>query len=258
MPRFLSFLFCCTSFVCFSQSLLPHQHAHAHNDYKQIHPLKDALQNRFTSVEADVHLQDGKLWVSHNHPDKNTPSLEKLYLTPLDSLLKRNSGKIYAETESPFYLMLDIKTEAGITFLAIQKALQSYPRLRCVRENCPVKIFVSGNRPVSTMVKEGYAGIGLDGRPDDLGKGYSADLMPVISDHFKNWSDWNGISKPSTQDFQRIKDLAQRVHDEKKKLRLWAIPDNEVAWEALLDAGVDLINTDHLAELNHFLNQKRL
>jgi alkaline phosphatase len=60
------------------------------------------------------------------------------------------------------------------------------------------------------------------------------------------------------KDVARIKALAQRIHTEGKKLRLWAIPDNEVVWEALLNAGVDLINTDHLRELNSFLKKKGL
>jgi alkaline phosphatase len=60
------------------------------------------------------------------------------------------------------------------------------------------------------------------------------------------------------EELQRIKALAQRVHAEGKKLRLWAIPDTETAWKVLLAAGVDLINTDHLPELNAFLTSKGL
>jgi hypothetical protein len=32
------------------------------------------------------------------------------------------------------------------------------------------------------MILEGYQGIALDGRPPDLNRGNSSDLMPVISD----------------------------------------------------------------------------
>ena len=59
-------------------------------------------------------------------------------------------------------------------------------------------------------------------------------------------------------DLQRVRNLAQRVHAEGKKLRLWAIPDNEMAWAELLDAGVDFINTDELKKLNDFLSQREL
>ena len=66
-------------------------------------------------------------------------------------------------------------------------------------------------------------------------------------------SDWNGEGSPSTVDLKRINALSSRVHAEGKKLRLWAIPDNPNGWRALLNAGVDIINTDHLSELQEFM-----
>ena len=243
--------------IAFSQSHFPHLQAHAHNDYEHARPLKDALANGFISVEADVHLQNDKLLVSHNRPGPKAQTLEQLYLKPIDSLLSVNRGKVYPDFEGPFFLMIDCKTDAESTLLAIQKELKQYPMLLCLSQNCAVKIFLSGNRDLSTMMKEGYRGIGLDGRPSDLGKNYSNELMPVISDHFRNWSSWNGKSKPSIEDLEKVKTLAARVHAEGKKLRLWAIPDNETAWEALLAAGIDLINTDQLLELNQFLSNHK-
>jgi len=237
-----------------SQASHFHLNAHAHNDYKHPRPLIDALQNGFTSVEADLHLKKGKLVLAHIRADAQSPLLEKLYLIPLDSILQKR-GFIY-EGADPFLVMIDIKTDGEETFRSLQKLLSSYKRLLCAPERCPIKIFLSGNRPIATIMKEGYLGIAIDGRPDDVGKGYSADMMPVISDHYKNWCGWNGRSELRTSDLQRIKELAQRVHGDGKKLRLWAIPDNERAWEVLLNAGVDLINTDKLEKLNAFLTKK--
>jgi Glycerophosphoryl diester phosphodiesterase family len=244
--------------VCHAQTVVPHVNAHAHNDYEHTRPLFDAMMNGFTSVEADVHLREGKLFVSHNQPGRNAKVLEVLYLNPLDSLLKVNQGHIYLNSTTPFYLMIDCKTEAASTFQAIKDLLAKYLSLNCLSEDCGVKIFLSGNRPVIAMIKEGYSGIGIDGRPDDLGKGYTSEQMPVISDNYKNWSSWNGKSILSEKDLLGVKELAKRVHDEGKKFRLWAIPDNEIAWSALLEAGVDFINTDRLSELNLFLNSKGL
>lgn len=235
-----------------SQSPFPHKQAHAHNDYEHSRPLKDALKYGFISVEADVHLHKGKLRVGHNRVTKKSPELEAVYLSPLDSLLKRNRGRVYNSHDGHFYLMIDIKTEAAPAYEAIQKLLTKYPSLLCMTDDCPVKIFQSGNRPVEMMAKEGYQGIGLDGRPDDLGKNYPVEMMPVISDNFNRWSSWNGMGPPG--DLHRIADLAKRVHQEGKLLRLWAIPDNSTAWQALLDAGVDLINSDRLAELHQFFS----
>jgi hypothetical protein len=242
---------------CFSQ-ITVHPNAHSHNDYEHVQPLKEALQNGFISVEADVHLLKGQLRVAHSHATDQTPTLQALYFDPLDSLIKVNDGFIYVGNHEPFYLMIDLKTRGEDTYQVLKRVLNNYTKLVCSENACPVKILLSGQRPISTIVSEGYTGIGLDGRPDDLDKQYSVELMPVISDTFKNWSAWHGKQPIEVQDLQRIRALAQRVHAEGKKLRLWAIPDNEVAWSALLDAGVDYLNTDHLPELNAFLKSKGL
>ena len=242
----------------FAQQPWPHPNAHAHNDYEHQHPLLEALENGFACVEADVHFQNGKLLVAHNRATEHSPTLERLYFNPLDSILNLNNGFIYAGSKNPFYLMIDIKTESESTYKALKELLGHYPRLNCSTSSCAIKIFLSGERPIATIQKEGYSGFGIDGRPDDLGKGFTVEAMPVISDTYKNWSAWNGLSTPTANDLLRVHDLAQRVHAEGKRLRLWAIPDNEVVWDALLKVGVDLINTDHLQKLNTFLTKKGL
>lgn len=243
---------------CLAQSNAPHPEAHAHNDYEHARPLFNALQNGFTSVEADVHLVDHALLVSHNRPKQAARTLQQLYLAPLDSLIKQNGGKVYPKFDGVFYLMIDCKTEAESTYRALQKELERYLALQCANDHCPVTIFISGNRAMNIIINEEYQGIALDGRPNDLGKGISSTVMPVVSDNFNNWSSWKGQSPAQAGDLKRIKELAQRVHDEGKKLRLWAIPDNELAWAALLDAGVDFINTDQLEALHAFLVKRGL
>jgi hypothetical protein len=234
-----------------------HPNAHAHNDYEHDHPLFDALQNGFLSVEADVHLFKWNeyyqtLLVGHDRVDTASRSLEQLYLKPLDSLLKVNRGSVYKGDVHTFYLMIDIKTNADTTYLALKELMKSYPRLKCNPSECQVKIFLSGNRPMGYVIKK-YEGLALDGRPTDIGKGFSSDLMPVISDTYWNWCKWDGKQPPNPTDLQKIRELAQYIHTEGKKFRLWAIPDTQLAWQTLLNAGVDLINTDKLKELNEFL-----
>lgn len=249
------FLFLTLPSLCFAQRNFPHLQAHAHNDYEHEHPLTDALRAGFNSVEADVHLYNNQLLAGHDSVTAQSPSLEALYLAPLDSLLKANGGQVYAGHRGTFYLMIDVKTEAETAYQALRALLKKYPALLCDAGACPVKIFLSGNRAMLTMLNEGYNGTALDGRPGDIGKGFSTDLMPVISDNYKNWSQWNGVAAPGKDDLLKIRKLAQSVHAEGKKLRLWAIPDNALAWKALMDAGVDLINSDRLGELHEFLSK---
>ena len=243
----------------------PFSQAHAHNDYEHDHPLFDALHYGFTSVEADIYLIDGKLLVSHARPIFKARTLEQLYLAPLDSIIRAHQGRVYQGYDGPFYLMIDIKSDGLAAYPVLKEALAHYSTLYHspdhrhvgVGTQGPVIIFLSGDRPVNTVLKDPDAAMALDGRPEDVGKGYAVAVMPVISDTYRKWSTWNGKDQPTTEDLLRIKDLARRVHAEGKKLRLWAIPDNPVAWKELLNAGVDFINTDNLKGLNQFLMSGR-
>lgn len=229
-----------------------HPNAHAHNDYEHERPLLDALQYGFLSIEADIHLIQGELYVSHGKPKPSAAiTLEALYLKPLDSII-RLRGAVYTGHDKPLILLIDIKTHATTTLERLIKVLKRYPSMFPPdKPQSHVTVVISGNRDYQAMMKSDV--VSLDGRPEDLGKGISANQMPLISDHFGNWMHWSGKGKPESGDLQKVRNLASRVHSENKKLRLWGIPDREEAWQVLLDAGVDLINTDRLEALNQFL-----
>src|SRR5689334_17418060 len=44
-------------------------YGHSHNDYRQKHPLTDALRLGYLSIEADVFLVDGDLLVAHEREE---------------------------------------------------------------------------------------------------------------------------------------------------------------------------------------------
>lgn len=230
------------------------ENAHAHNDYEHTRPLYDALSFGFSSVEADVHLMEDELYVSHDRPElQQAHTLEELYLRPIDDLIHKNKGYVYKNHNHPFYLMIDIKTDGEKTYTKLKSILNNYTSI-LQGDNPPLIIFISGNRPINTIIKDQSRLVSLDGRPSDLGKGFDNKIMPVISIDFKSLSQWNGKGEISDEDLNKIKTLAKAVHTENKKLRLWAIPDQPNAWQILLDNGVDLINTDSLKELSEFFN----
>src|SRR5687768_4984638 len=121
----------------------PVARAHAHNDYLHPRPLLDALEQGFCSVEADIHLVDGKLIVAHDLPkgesslNKQPPrTLRNLYLEPLAKRVRDKGGRVFADnshkgrvTTSPFLLLIDLKTEADITYAALRKDLLSYKEI---------------------------------------------------------------------------------------------------------------------------------
>lgn len=243
-------------------SALPN--AHAHNDYEHNRPLWDALEQGFTSVEADVYLMQDSLYVAHNRPYYRDParSLEQLYLRPLRQRIRQNGGKVYPDFSQTFYLFVDIKTGAEDTYAALEKTFQRYRDIlkACTRKNCnpaPVQIVLSGNRPIETMSKQAERLAGLDGRPGDLGKKIPAQLMPIISDNYRNHFKWSGQGEMPADEKAKLLDMVKKVHAEGKKLRFWASPENEQVWQTLRSAGVDLINTDRLEELRKFLSTSK-
>ncbi|MBM3176782.1 MAG: ThuA domain-containing protein [Bacteroidetes bacterium] len=209
---------------------------HAHNDYEHDQPLVKALQAGFHSVEADIHLHQGRLLVGHNQVSNRSPELTELYLKPLDSLCRIFNG--FANPGGrPFTLMIDIKTDGAETYHALQNLLNSFPSL----VQGKVSLLLSGNVPKQEILKEAVSAqrICVDGRPEDLGKGIPSRQMPWISDRYSKWSGGDlGLEK--------IINLAKKVHEEGKILRLWGIPDDPASHQKLFEAGVDIINSDQL------------
>src|SRR6187431_760681 len=144
----LSFIF--IPLLCASQ---PHVNAHAHNDYEHDRPLLRALENGFASIEADVHLVNGKLVVAHNNPNRSSPTLEYLYLKPLDSIAGVNGGWIYPQQEMIVMLMIDIKTDSKETFTALHDLLSKYKESISRRDHRGAfQVFISGNRPIDMIL----------------------------------------------------------------------------------------------------------
>ena len=243
--------------------ITPLPQAHAHNDYWHERPLLDALAHGFTSVEADVLLIDGELYVGHDMPDgpHQLPTLQEAYLEPLQQQSNQQDGAIYPGYKGPFYLMIDIKTDAQATYKRMKEVLLPYQSMLSHTKSGNyqpgvVTIFLSGNRPIEQVQQDDLQLVGIDGRPDDLGKGYSATFMPVISQHYRAIIDWDGDEPISRKQKRTLQQLTEKAHQEGKKVRLWATPEKPLVWKTLLENGVDFINTDQLADVQQFLEEQ--
>ena len=93
----------------------------------------------------------------------------------------------------------------------------------------------------------------LDGRLPDLDTNPPPALVPLVSDNWTKFFQWRGAGALPEPERAKLRQIVARTHAQGKRLRLWAAPDNEAGWKELLEAGVDLINTDKLAELETFL-----
>lgn len=262
MKKFLSLLLLAVVAGCFAQrtiTALPN--AHAHNDYEHEHPLFDAIEQGFTSIEADVHLIGGEIYVAHDTPQDldQVPRLQPLYLEPLRRWVQQHGGRVYRNYGEPILLMVDIKTKGLPTYEALKPLLQQYKEILWHVEHGkvnwgPVRIFLSGNRPIAQVQADNPQWVSIDGRPSDIGKGYSADFMPVISDNYRRHLSWRGKTDgPKPEEWNKLTEWIEQAHQEGKRVRLWASPENEQVWSKLREAGVDLLNTDKLSELRTFL-----
>lgn len=249
--------------------------AHAHNDYEHTRPLLDALDQGFTSVEADVYvapLPAGTpgalasatgLYVAHDPQDIDpSKTLAALYLEPLKKRIAEHGGCVHDDC-SQFYLLIDAKTEAETTYAAIEAELAKYDTLFSryvdggVRPG-PVIVTLSGNRPLATMKAATRRYSFYDGRFADLDSAEPATLIPLISDSWTTEFGWDGVGEmPAAQKAKLIESIA-KSHAKGRRMRLYNVPDaagaaRENIWKQLLAADQDQINTDDLAGLRTFL-----
>lgn len=232
--------------------------AHSHNDYEQKRPLHDALDQGFCSVEADIWLRPEGLLVAHTVLDLNPDrTLEKLYLDPLRERIKAKDGKVHRNGPA-FFLMIDVKTDAKLTYAALDKVLAKYADILSVTQNGKhetraVTVVLSGNRDKETIAKQTLRFASLDGRPDDLDSDAAIDRIPWISASWSSLFKWKGEGPMPEAERKKLNDYVAKVHSAGRKVRFWATPEKVSVWKELIAAKVDFLNTDKLANLRAFL-----
>ncbi|WP_114749124.1 alkaline phosphatase [Pleomorphovibrio marinus] len=215
---------------------------HSHNDYLQEVPFWEAYANGLNSIEADVLLKNGTLYVAHEeeniHPKR---TLASLYLEPI-----AKAYDLEIRNRQPFQLLIDIKTEAYATLDSIISELQKYPDLWEGNSANPIaKIVISGNRPPPSAYTDYPPFIFFDHQSfGDLEK-VNLEKVALISLSFRGFSQWNGKGRLTDKDLEEIKPVIRQAKEWGKPFRFWATPDSKTAWKALHELGVDYINTDH-------------
>lgn len=231
--------------------------AHSHNDYEQATPFRMAYKAGFGSIEADVFLRNGELFVAHDLVDiRPGRTLEILYLKPLAE----------AKEQRQLQLLIDLKTGADSTLPVLIRQLSGYAFIAGGREQKtggvdqkerPVKVVVSGSRPPLDAWPDVPAFIYFDGRPAETYTARVLEKVGLISDSFGNYTDWNGQQPLDSVTKQRLDNVVQQAHKLGKPFRFWAVPDTPLAWRLMTELGVDYINTDKIEALAAWLNKSR-
>ena len=237
----------------------PLLNAHAHNDYEHERPLFDALDQGFTSVEADVYPVGGQLLVGHNvlelKPDR---TLESLYLAPLAERVEKNGGHVFPQA-TRFFLLIDIKANPQETYRILQQLLSKHASMFTSIENdkvhpAAITAVLTGNRPKLDPNDKSLRYVGLDGRASDADSRVPAHFMPMISDSWRSQFHWDGSGEMPPAERTKLVEIVKKVHAAGRVVRFWETPENENLWRELRTDGVDLLNTDQLARLAKFLN----
>ena len=238
----------------------PLANAHAHNDYLHKRPLLDALDHGFTSIEADVFPVDGQLLVAHTFLElSKDKTLESIYLKPLRDIVKRNSGSIYGNGK-PIILLVDIKTKGVEAYALLDSLLKSYDDIVSSHLDGKflekaVTIIISGDRPRAEIEKSNPRYAAIDGRLGDLEFASSASLVPLISDNWGNHFKYRGQGEMAAAEREKLAAIVKKCHEQGRRLRFWATPENSTLWAELQNAGVDLIGTDDLKALQKHLQK---
>jgi len=232
--------------------------AHSHNDYDQEHPLWDALRAGFASVEADVWWNGNDVVISHL-PMFELGTLEELYLRPLQDLVDRR-GSVHGDGRT-FNLWLDLK-ESGRPFTeALATMLARYPMLAIFSEQGvrggPVVVILTGNETAKSRLVEEHRELRAC-RDSNRWRREDPPADARWTWYALRWSQltgWDGQGKPDPAELRHLRDGVARIHALGRRLRLFHVPEQPAAWGAAIEAGVDLIGTDHPAELRTFLDR---
>lgn len=227
---------------------------HAHNDYLHGRPLQQALAAGFRSVEADVFVSDGDLFVGHDRwmlrPGR---TLDRLYLAPLAQRVRERGGSVHGDGQ-PFVLLVDVKRDATRACQLLEDHLARYrPMLTgfvgdTVQPGA-VTVIVSGHRPSpDALASRQERWFALDGRIADLEFLPSPAVMPLLSDAWSRWFEWDAAGAMPEDERARLREFVQRAHAAGRWLRLWGAPDRPECWAEQAAAGIDWINTDRLAD----------
>ncbi|KAI8981286.1 hypothetical protein BD414DRAFT_464401 [Trametes punicea] len=266
----------------FTQNIMPKM-IHSHNDYWRDVPLLTALSFGVASVEADVSLINGTLYVGHENaaltPDR---TLDSLYIQPLLQILKKQNpqnaftagsttpnGVFDTASNIPLQVLIDIKTDGVEALPFILKAFQP------LREAGYLTTFANGTLTTSAITVVGTGNSPLEQvkalSPRDyffdapltqltdpsLNTTWDPTLSPLASTDYAPAVGWSGIGNITDEQKANITKFVGDAHALGIKARFWDTPAwpvyaRENVWRALLEGGADWLNADDLAAASAF------
>lgn len=222
---------------------------HSHNDYQQHTPFWNAYSNGMQSIEVDLVLDKGNLYVAHElrEIDENR-TLESLYLQPLTTAVNLNIGKA-----QQLVFLIDLKGDAVVSMKVLLPILKKYEKL--IKQQ-HIQFVISGNKPPLEDFTKWPQYVQIDYQSlNPIENQQIWNKVAMVSLNFKDYSVWNGKGRMVEEERQKVQAVVDRVHQLGKPLRFWGTPDGKTAWKAFVDLGVDVINTDQPYQARTYLDQ---
>ncbi|RYY15822.1 MAG: glycerophosphodiester phosphodiesterase [Chitinophagaceae bacterium] len=225
---------------------------HAHNDYEKPEPLFNAIREKAFAIEADVYLVNGQLAVAHDRKDIDTTrTLTSLYLNAIDSMMRANKGFVTSDKKYQPVLVVDIKADGEKVLAELVKLTKKYPRIFDQGTNPnPLYLLVSGDRGPIAKWKNYPASVRFDGRPSEVYDAAALNKLVTISESYGKYYRDNRLQTDS------LSAMISRAHSQRKLVRLWGSPDFPATWRTFQKLGIDIINTDKVAECRQVLSIK--
>ena len=156
---------------------------------------------------------------------------------------------------------MDIKRDGPEVFDLLKQVLHEYKDILCCvddgdYQSRALKVIISGDRPRELIREDPDRIMVFDGRISDLESDMGPVLMPLVSDRWGSHFQWKGEGEFHKAERRKLRKFVKAAHDAGRKIRFWATPESPALWEELAAAGVDMINTDKLAELKAFLSSR--
>ncbi|KUI67069.1 Altered inheritance of mitochondria protein 6 [Cytospora mali] len=254
---------------------------HSHNDYWRQVPFYSALSVGAVSIEADVWLYNGTLFVGHETSALTTErTFDSLYIQPILSVLEAqnpNSSFVSGTTKNgvydtsssqTLYLFVDVKTDGATTFPVVIKALEPLRDAGYLTTfngtgvtSGPVTVIGTGNTPLNQVQGVEPRDYFWDAPIPTLDTTFSnitSDVSPIASTDFAvQFPDVRGNQGFNDTQLALLKSQVAAAHAKGIAVRYWDQPGWPIGtrnsiWRTLWDNGVDLLNVDDLEGAANF------
>lgn len=232
---------------------------HSHNDYVRSRPFFEAIEAGAVSVEADVWMIDGELYVAHDQDEiRHGKTLMSLYLDPIRSFVRHNQGT-FSLDDRPLQLLVDLKNAGESSLETIVGLIEREGLVSCFDSSVnpsAVRLVITGDDVPAERWDHYPSYVFFDGRPERKLIAEQWLRVPLVSQNIRMYSKWKGMGRMSEEDQAKIRAAVDDAHRQGAEFRLWGMPDTPKGWDLTVNLGIDYINTDQPVRVAAWLSSR--